>query len=72
MARLHATSSLTVISSGRSGKTSCTRVVFSGVVPKDTFFGQQTQELEKSKFKYDTGSHDVTLSRVDILWPLFF
>jgi hypothetical protein len=36
----------------RSGKTSCTQVVFSGTVPKDTFFGQQTQEVEKSKFKY--------------------
>ncbi|KAG8771077.1 hypothetical protein FRC15_003645 [Serendipita sp. 397] len=35
----------------RSGKTSCKRVVFNGTAPKDTFFVQTTQELEKTRFK---------------------
>ncbi|PVF95579.1 putative ras-like G protein RagC [Serendipita vermifera] len=34
----------------RSGKTSCKQVVFKGTQPKDTFFLQRTQEIEKSKF----------------------
>jgi hypothetical protein len=35
----------------RSGKTSCKQVVFKGTLPKETFFLQRTQEVEKTKFE---------------------
>jgi hypothetical protein len=37
----------------RSGKTSCQRVVFDGMLPKDTFLGvKKTHSLERRKFEY--------------------